>query len=229
MLGAGLFALWPVLVLLAGSSGSRNGTWQIDLGLSLYTEPLSTALVLVALVMILRGSSSSAADVLTGALLGLAVLVRLSDVLILACVLVFLVVWRERGRSAAVALGALAFAPAALLFWPKSYPMLKPPVFPAHPFGFGYARDAWQHSLLWHPAVLAVLLPLRCSARRHTSPAAALLWSCVAVTAAFYTFYSLTPIHPRFLFVVLPIVLVFWAAGAAFVVQAGASLYDRLR
>ena len=132
--GAGLFAFWPVLVLLAGSSGSRNGTWQIDLGLSLYTEPLSTALVLVALVMVVR-NSASAADVASGALLGLAVLVRLSNVLILACVLIFLVISRERRQASAVSLGALAFAPAALLFWPKSYPKLKPPVFPAHPFG----------------------------------------------------------------------------------------------
>ena len=108
--------------------------------------------------------------------------------------------------------------------------MLKPPVFPAHPFALRYARDAWSHSLLWHPAVLTVLVPvalLGTAATRRRS--AALLWSCVAVTSAFYTFYSLTPIHPRFLFVVLPIVLVFWAAGAALVVQAGASLYDRLR
>ena len=42
-----------------------------DLGLSLYTEPLSTALVLVALVMIVRRSASGTADVVTGALLGL--------------------------------------------------------------------------------------------------------------------------------------------------------------
>jgi hypothetical protein len=51
----------------------------------------------------------------------------------------------------------------------------------------------------------------------------------VAATAAFYTVYALTPIHPRFLFVVLPIVLVFWAAGAAVIVEAAGTLYDRPR
>ena len=230
LLGAGLFAFWPLLSLLAGASGSRNGTWQIDLGLSLYTEPLSTALVLVALVRVLRRPSSNAASLLTGALLGLAVLVRLSNVLIVACVLAFLWVWRERDRAVAVALGALAFAPAVLFFWPKSYPMLKAPVFPAHPFELGYARDAWSHSLLWHPSVLLVLVPLALVGTvRASRRMAALLWSCVAATAVLYTFYSLTPLHPRFLFVVLPIVLVFWAAGAAFVVRAAASLYDRPR
>ena len=127
-------------------------------------------------------------------------------------------------------MGALAFAPAALLFWPKSYPKLKPPVFPAHPIGLGYAREAWQHSLLWHPAVLAVLLPIALLGTLRTARGPALLlWSCVAATAAFYTVYSLTPIHPRFLFVVLPIVLVFWASGAAVVVRAAATLYDRPR
>jgi len=228
LVGAGLFAFWPVLALLAGSSGSQNGTWQIDLGLSLYSEPLSTALVLVALVRVLRSPSSNAASLLTGTLLGFAVLVRLSNVFIVACVLVFLWAWRERERIGPVVVGALASAPAALLFWPKSYPKLKPPDHPL--FALGYARDAWAHSLLWHPSVLVMLVPLALlgTVRASRRPAA-LLWSCVAVTATFYTFYLFTPIHPRFLFVVLPIVLVFWAAGAAFVVRAAASLYDRPR
>ena len=84
--------------------------------------------------------------------------------------------------------------------------------------------------MLWHPAVLAVLLPIALLGTfRAARKTALLLWSCVAVTAAFYTFYSLTPIHPRFLFVTLPIVLVFWASGAAVVVRAAATLYDRPR
>jgi hypothetical protein len=228
LIGAALFAFWPVLSLLAGASGSRNGTWQIDLGLSLYSEPLSTALVLVGLLRVLRSPSTNAASLLTGALLGFAVLVRLSNVLILACVLVFLWVWRERDRLVPVVVGALASAPAALFFWPKSYPMLKPPDKPL--FALGYARDAWAHSLLWHPSVLVMLVPLALlGAVRASRRTVALLWSCVAATSAFYTFYLFTPIHPRFLFVVLPIVLVFWAAGAALVVRTAVSLYDRPR
>lgn len=228
LVGAGLFAFWPVLSLLAGASGSRNGTWQIDLGLSLYSEPMSTALVLVALVRVLRSPSSNAASLLTGTLLGFAVLVRLSNVFIVACVLVFLWAWRERERIVPVVVGALASAPAALFFWPKSYPKLKPPDHPL--FALGYARDAWSHSLLWHPSVLVMLVPLALLGTvRASRRAAALLWSCVAVTATFYTFYLFTPIHPRFLFVVLPIVLVFWAAGAAFVVRTAVGLSDRPR
>jgi hypothetical protein len=232
LFGAGLFSFWPLLSLLAGSRAGQNGTWQIDLGLSLYTEPLSTALVLVALVRVIRGSPGAGSSLLTGALLGGAVLVRLSNVLVVFCVLGYLLIGREqnRKRAFAVAAGAAAFAPAAILFWPKSYPKLKPPVFPAHPFALDYARYAWSHSLLWHPAALLVLVPLALIGSARTPlRQAALLWSAVAATAAFYTFYVLTPIHPRFLFVVLPIVLVFWAAGATTVVGAATRLYDRPR
>jgi hypothetical protein len=48
---------------------------------------------------------------------------------------------------------------------------------------------------------------------------AVLLWSCILTTAALYTFYELTPLHPRFLFVVVPFVLVLCAAGAALVLD----------
>jgi hypothetical protein len=44
-----------------------------------------------------------------------------------------------------------------------------------------------------------------------------LLWLVVACTAAFYSVYSVTDIHPRFLYVVFPLVLVLWCAGIAVV------------
>ena len=42
--------------------------------------------------------------------------------------------------------------------------------------------------------------------------------AAILSTAAFYTFYFATPIHPRFLFVVLPLVLILWVAGVCAVV-----------
>jgi hypothetical protein len=39
----------------------------------------------------------------------------------------------------------------------------------------------------------------------------------------------LTPIHPRFLFVVLPMLFILWAAGAAAVTARVRGLYDRAR
>ena len=51
---AALFALWPLLTRpLAGPSAWENGQWNVDVGLHLYTEPLSTALVAVALALLL--------------------------------------------------------------------------------------------------------------------------------------------------------------------------------
>jgi hypothetical protein len=165
-----------------------------------------------------------------GALLGLAVLVRLSNGLIAATVVALLLITHVRGRALAVSLGGLAFAPAVALYYPKSYPKLKPPVFPAHPFALRYARDAWTHSLLWHPAVLVVLVPLALFGLATVrSRGAAVLAISIGVTAAFYSFYQLTPIHPRFLFVVLPMLFILWAAGAAAVTARVRGLYDRAR
>jgi hypothetical protein len=223
-----LFAFWPVIVLLAGARGARNGTWQLDLGLSLYTEPLSTALVTVALALLVRRRLEPAWVIGTGALLGFATLVRLSNVLIAGCAVGALLLWGRRREAAELAYGAAAFVPATALFWPKGYPKLQPPTFPRHPFQWSYAEVAWSHSLLWRPAVLLALVPIAVlgSVRvdRRVLP---LLAGCVAATATLYTFYKLTPLHPRFLFVVLPAVLCFWAAGASVVAVAIRHLYHR--
>ena len=223
-----LFAFWPVIVLLAGARGSRNGTWQLDLGLSLYTEPLSTALVAVGLALLVRRRLSPTLAILAGALLGFATLVRLSNVLIVACALGALLLWRRRGEALALASGAATFAPAVALFWPKGYPRLEPPTFPRHPFAWDYAQTAWTHSLLWRPGVLLVLVPVAVlGALRIDRRVLPLLAGSVAATATLYTFYKLTPLHPRFLFVVLPVVLCFWAAGASVAVGAIRHLYHR--
>lgn len=213
--GAALLSLWPFLSLLAGHDAAANGTWQIWLGLSLYTEPLSTALVTVAVALLLdeRRDRSTA---VAGAVLGFATLVRNSNVLILACALVGLAVFRRWRAAALTALPAAAWAPAALLFWPKGYPRLRAPLFPAHPFELSYASRAWTHSTLWHPAVLIVLVPLAAVGLLRCRPLAqVVLGAAIATTAVFYTFYELTPLHPRFLFVVVPMVLMLWTAGAA--------------
>ncbi|HZO34853.1 MAG TPA: hypothetical protein VFB17_07230 [Gaiellaceae bacterium] len=228
---ATLVALGPLLMLLDPRHQSyRNGTWQILLGLALYTEPLSTALVLSALVLVLRGGGWTADAAIGGALLGLAALVRVSNGLIAACLVLALVWRRDRSRALAVVVGGLAFLPALVVFWPKGYPMLQPPVYPAHPFEFAYARDAWSDSLLWHPSVLAALVPVALvglfAVRRTVG---LVLAGTAAATAVLYTFYALTPMHPRFLFVLVPPVMVLWAAGAAAIASRAGALYHRPR
>jgi hypothetical protein len=225
---AALVAFWPLIVLvLGGIAGTRNGTWQIELGLSLYTEPASTALVVVALALVVRERPRPVDAALAGALAGFSVAVRLSNVLIVACIVVWLLV-RRRSLAAWAAGAAAAFAPLVLAYYPKGYASLAPPIFPEHPFALDYARPAWSETLLWRPLVLLALLPLAAiGTLRLPRRTAAFLWANVLVTAAFYTFYELTPLHPRFLFVVLPVVLVLWAAGAALVAAAAATRFGR--
>ena len=53
LLAAGLWAFWPLIVGgLAGERAWGNGSWTTDVGLAMYTEPLSTALVTTALVLV---------------------------------------------------------------------------------------------------------------------------------------------------------------------------------
>jgi hypothetical protein len=221
LVAAALFALWPVLVVpLSGDRTRIDGTWQNDLGVTLYSEPLSTALVTLALALVVRRRLSDTDAALAGALLGFSVAVRLSNVLIAGCVLVALLV-RCRRLTLWTAGAAAAFAPLVIVYWPKGYEQLGPPTFPEHPFALDYARSAWTGSALWRPGVLLVLVPVALVGTiRLARPTALLLWSCILTTALFYTFYEPTPLHPRFLFVVLPIVLVLWAAGAAELVSA---------
>jgi hypothetical protein len=231
LIAAALMAFSPVLILLdPRHTSAMNGTWQILLGLAMYTEPLSTALVLSGLVVAWRRSSSGWDAALAGALLGLGTLVRISNALIAACVILALLARGDRGRAFAASLGGIAFLPAVALFWPKGYPKLHPPVYPAHPFELRYIRGAWTDSLLWHPSVLVAIVPIAIvgilAVRRAVAP---LLVAAVAVTCVFYSFYQLTPIHPRFLFVVVPVVFVLWAAGASAIGSQVGALYHRPR
>jgi hypothetical protein len=222
-----LFAFWPLLVLLlAGSRGTMNGTWQIDVGLSQYTEPISTALACVALVLVLRKDAGSRAAAVAGALFGFDVAVRLSNLVLLGCALAWLLL-RDRGRALWVAVTAAAFAPVVLAFYRQGY--FNPSsngtggsgVIPAHVFALRNARVAWTHSLLWRPPQLVVLVPLAVVGAVVTwRSGAALLSAAILTTAAFYTVYFFTPLHPRFLFVVLPLVLVLWVAGVWAIVGA---------
>jgi hypothetical protein len=231
VIAAALVAAWPLLMLLdPDHTSAQNGTWQILLGLSMYTEPLSTALVLSGIVILLRRPGAGADAVIGGALLGLAALVRVSNGLIAACVVLALLMRGDSRRAVAAGGGGLAFLPALVLFWPKGYPHLQPPVYPAHPFELAYARTAWTHSLLWHPVVLVVIVPLAILGAFFVNRAVAVvLGSAVVATAVLYSFYELTPLHPRFLFVALPAVFVFWAAGVSAIASLTAALYDRAR
>lgn len=213
LVAAALFGLWPFLALVVGRTADL-GTWEVDLGLALYSEPLSTALVVAAAALLVRPRSGEVAEVLAGALLGFSIAVRLSNVAVAVCAIALL--WLVRGRRPALLVGAgvTIFLPLVAAYWPHGYVQLPEEQF-EDPFGLEYAVPAWRDSLVWGWQALVALVPLAlvgtfALARRH----AALLWSWILSTAALYTFYRFTPLHPRFLLVALPPLFVLWAAGA---------------
>jgi hypothetical protein len=208
---AALFALWPLLTrLLAGPSAWENGQWNVDVGLHLYTEPLSTALVAVAIALLLSASLDESRLALAGALLGFATVVKVSNGFF-AVAAVLLVAWRLGPRRALpLAAAGAAFLPLLAAYWPKGYPEI-----PNKPgFSLGQAGRSWADNLIFDPRTLLVLLPLAIVGLFVLRPwVAALLAAAIVPNALFYTFYEHTHLHPRFLYVALPPLFVLEAAG----------------
>lgn len=222
---AGLYASWPLLTgLLAGHRAWENGTWFVDTGLHMYSEPVSTALVVTGLVIAVEQCPSDVMLAFAGILLSFASVVRLTNAVIAAAVLLVAAVRLGVRRSIVLAAALAAFAPVALAYWSKGYTHL--PVagggLPTHPFALSYVRIAWTDSLLWRPSVLVLLLPLAAIGTLAVTPSWRrwLLWLVIGATAAFYSVYAVTDIHPRFLYVVFPAVLVLWVGGVAVVAKA---------
>ena len=223
LVAATAYAVWPLLTgTIAGHEAWQNGTWLVDVGLHLYSEPVSTALVVCALVLFAARVPSDARLASAGVLLSLASVVRLSNALIAAVVLLIAAFRFPLRRAVLLGCAQLTFAPVALAYWSKGYTHLPAAAggLPPRPFAFHYLRSAWTGSLLWHPRVLVLLVPLAIVGTFAVAPAWRrwLLWLVVAATAAFYSVYAVTDIHPRFLYVVFPVVLVLWAAGIVAVV-----------
>ena len=221
---AALFTAWPLLTgPIAGEQAWDNGTWLVDAGLHLYTEPLSTALVTVALALVVRAETGRTGQVGVGALLGFATVVKLTNGL-LAVAILPLVWWRRGLRTAAVtAAGGVLFAPVVLAYWDKGYKEIYGGSISAsdRPWALDYAVDNWRDSLLFTPTMLLVLAPLAIAgaAALRDRWILAMLTSVIAVTALTYTVYYVTALHPRFLFVALPALFVLEAQGAVALVE----------
>ena len=88
-----------------------------------------------------------------------------------------------------------------------------------------HADDAWRHSLLFTPRLLLILAPLLvigCFAIGDRW-LLAVVSTPIVVNVVVYSFYYVTALHPRFLYVALPFVFVLEAAGAVAVVDARAA------
>jgi hypothetical protein len=222
---AALLAVWPLVThALVGDRAWQNGTWLVDVGLHMYSEPVSTALVVTALVLAVQGRPCDMTLALTGILLSLASVVRLSNAVIAVAVLAVAAVRLGARRAIVLAAGLATFLPVALAYWSKGYTNLpvKGGGLPTHPFALRYVKIAWTQSLLWRPSVLVLIVPLAAIGTLAVAPTWRrwLLWLVIGTTAAFYSVYAVTNIHPRFLYVVFPAVLVLWAAGVGVVVKA---------
>jgi hypothetical protein len=222
---AAIFTAWPLLTgPIAGEQAWENGTWLVDAGLHLYTEPLSTALVTAALALLVRAETGRTGHVSAGALLGFATVVKLTNGL-LAVALLPLVWWRRGPRTAAMTAAAgVLFAPVVLAYWNKGYTEIYGGGISAsdRPWALDYAADNWRDSLLFTPTMLLVLAPLAVAGAVALRDRwiLAMLAVVIAVTALTYTVYYVTALHPRFLFVALPALFVLEARGAVALVEA---------
>jgi hypothetical protein len=214
---AALFALWPLLTRpLAGPSAWENGQWNVDAGLHLYTEPISTALVAVAVALLLGTRLDELRLAVAGTLLGFATVVKVSNGLFAAAAVALVAARLGRRRAVPLAATGLAFAPLIAVYWPKGYPEI--PNVPG--FSLDQADRSWADSLLFDLRTLLILLPLAVLGTLALRPwTSALLVAVVATNAAFYTFYEHTHLHPRFLYVALPALFVLEAAGAWLVIR----------
>ncbi len=216
---AALFAVWPLLTRpLAGPSAWENGQWNVDVGLHLYTEPLSTALVAVALALLLAPRLGELRLALAGALLGYATVVKVSNGFFAAAAVALVAVRLGPRRALPLAAAGAAFAPLVAVYWPKGYPEI--PNVPG--FSADYAGGSWADSLIFDPRTLLVLLPLALIGLIALRPwVSALLGVSIATNALFYTFYEHTYLHPRFLHASLPALFVLEAAGVWLVIRKG--------
>ena len=214
---AALFTVWPLLTRpLAGTSAWENGQWLVDVGLALYTEPLSTALVAAAIALLLARALDPVRLASAGALLGFATVVRPSNGFFAVAAVGLLALRVGLRRTVPAALAGLAFAPLVAVYWPKGYPKIE-----NRPgFSLAQADRSWVDSLLFDPRTVLILLPLAllglvAMARWN----AALLGAVIASNVVLYTFYEHTHLHPRFLYVALPALFALEAAGAWLVIR----------
>jgi hypothetical protein len=218
LLAAALLASWPLWTsLVAGHQAFDNGQWNVDVGLSLYTEPVSTALIAAALLLLTDEPLGSTAAVLAGLLLGFSTVVKLTDGLIAAAIAVIVALRDGLTMAARLVLGGLVALPILLGYWAHGYANDNEGVAPpaGGRYQWRFLHENLTGSTIFTPWMLLVLLPLATlgvvSLRDWFGRA--LLVMPIGVTAAAYATYYWTAQHPRFFYVVMPALFILQAAG----------------
>jgi len=225
LLAAALLASWPLWTsLVAGSQAWGNGQWNVDTGLALYTEPVSTALVAAALLLLTDDRLGATAAVVAGLVLGFSTAVKLTDGLIGAAITAVVALRDGVTRGALVALGGLISLPVLLGYWSHGYAsdfegVAAPP---GGRYQWRFVHENLISSTIFTPWMLVVLLPLAVigAASIRDRFGRALLVLPIAVTVAAYATYYWTVQHPRFFYVVMPAVFILQAAGAVRVARS---------
>jgi hypothetical protein len=220
LIAPALLVLFPTFIRLVDGTGKVvYGTWLTDSGQTAYSEPLSTALVVVALALIVVRPSDPTAAALAGALAGFSIAVRVSNAPIAAVFFLALVLHRRLRPVVVYTVAGIGTLTIALAFWSKGYasfPGGKSAQAPDGLFSIHYLRRSWADSAVFDWKMLAILLPLPVLGvvlLRRRVPDVLALAGTVIVTAALYSAYYITALHPRFLFVALPPLFVLAAAG----------------
>ena len=157
---------------------------------------------------------------LAGCALSLATLTKLSNGLLAAAALVWVVLRRQWPTYLA---GALSLAPLVAVYWPLSYPKLfdNPSSWPRDPFDPAHVVTTWTQSSLFYPRTLLIVAPLAIvgafALRRPW--ALALVLAFLLLNPVFYSFYANTAQHPRFLYASLPFLFTLWAGAVAVVAR----------
>ena len=225
LLAAALFTFWPFLVwLLLGERTWVNSAWENEVGLELYTEPLSTACIATGLALTLVRGRPPWAAVAAGIALGYAIAVRPTNLVFAAAVAILFAWerdWRSVGRFVA---GGLAVLPIVLAFLPKKrgYNLELVRDQTGLPlWSNDYLLSTFTEATVWRPLVLALLLPLVAIgvATLRCPRFGLMLLGGALANAAVYSFFRATFEHPRYLHAGLPALLVLWAAGAAWLAE----------
>lgn len=218
---AALFTFWPFLIwLLLGEQTWANSAWAIEVGLELYTEPVSTACVAAGIALALVRGRPPWALVAAGIALGYAIAVRPTNIVFgIAAVLLFGLErdWRSVGRFVS---GGVAVLPIVLAFLPKKrgYDLELVRDQTGLPlWSNDYLVSTYTDSSVWRPLLLALLLPLVAIgvAVLPSRRVALMLLGAALANAAIYSFFRATFEHPRYLQAGLPVLLVLGTAGAA--------------
>jgi hypothetical protein len=222
LLAPALLVLWPFLMrFIEGTGNIVYGSWLDDQGVALYAEPLSTALVAVAIALVILRTRDERAIAAAGALAGFATAVRISNVTIAAVLGLSILLLRNRRAAALYGIACAGMGAIAAAFWSLGYATFsggKSEQAPAGLFSWHYLLRSWRDSGVFDWKMLLLLLPFPLigawSLRRRPLELIALAGT-VVVTAAFYSAYYITALHPRFLYVALPALFVLATVGLA--------------